>query len=57
MVGGLGNGKDKVIVEYAKHVRKLAKLGGLGACLQKKKFKTNALKLNFSVFLVVKPCQ
>ena len=27
--GGLDSGKDK-IVEYAKHVRKSAKLGGLG---------------------------
>ena len=28
--GGLGNGKDKMMVEYAKHVRKPAKLGAWG---------------------------
>ena len=49
MVGGLGNGKDKMMVEYAENVRKPAKLGGLGECPLKKTFKTNSL-----VFLAVK---
>ena len=36
-----------MMVEYAKHVRKPAKLGGLEACPLEEKILINALKLNF----------
>ena len=38
--------KIKMMAEYAKHVRKPAKLVGLGACPPRKKLQTDALKLS-----------